>query len=173
MRDSFETWKRFGSVENKEVIFQRKDGTTFPVLISATNIYDNDDKLIGSNTIIRDITDIYYQRKRLQENQEQMKYQYYQIKKSNDLLTITEKRYRTLYEKTPVLLRTITTEGILTDCNEAYARALGYTKEEAIGMSIYDHTAGTSVDDMKKNLEQWHHTHEVSHKEIWMKRKDG
>ena len=25
MHDSFETWKRFGSVENKEVIFQRKD----------------------------------------------------------------------------------------------------------------------------------------------------
>src|SRR5256885_15694420 len=103
--------------------FSKKGCTIFPVLISATNIYDNDDKLIGSNTIIRDITDIYYQRKRLQENQEQMKYQYYQIKKINDLLTITEKRYRTLYDKTPVLLRTITVEGILTDCNEAYAKA--------------------------------------------------
>ena len=172
MRDSFETWKRFGSVENKEVIFQRKDDTTFPVLISATNIYDNDDKLVGSNTIIRDITDIYYQKKRLQENQEQMKYQYYQIKKINDLLTITEKRYRTLYDKTPVLLRTITTEGVLTDCNEAYAKALGYTKKEAAGMSIYYHTAERSINDMKNNFETWKRTHETQSSEIWLKRKD-
>src|SRR2546427_351949 len=173
MRDSFETWKRFGSVENKEVIFQRKDGTIFPVLISATNIYDSDDKLIGSNTIIRDITDIYYQRKRLQENQEQMKYQYYQIKKINDLLTITEKRYRTLYDKTPVLLRTITIDGVLTDCNEAYAKALGYTKKEAAGMSIYDHAAERSINDMKNNFETWKRTHETQSSEIWLKRKDG
>ncbi|TLY05090.1 MAG: PAS domain S-box protein, partial [Thaumarchaeota archaeon] len=96
-----------------------------------------------------------------------------QVQKSNDLLTVAEKRYRILYEKTPVLLRTITTEGILTDCNESYARALGYTKEEAIGMSFYDHTALQSVEDLKNNLKQWHQTNEVPIKEIWMKRKDG
>src|SRR5579885_2161164 len=40
MRDSFDTWKRAGHVENKEIWFKRKDGTTFPGIISANNIYD-------------------------------------------------------------------------------------------------------------------------------------
>src|SRR5437879_11679941 len=119
------------------------------------------------------MTEIYETRRKIEENQKQIQNQEKQLKKTNDLLTITEKRYRTLYEKTPVLLRTITVEGILTDCNEAYAKALGYTKEEAIGMSFYEHTAQRSVEDLKSNLDQWKKTHEVSLKEIWMTRNDG
>jgi PAS domain S-box-containing protein len=86
---------------------------------------------------------------------------------------IFEQRYKTLYEKSPVLLRTITVDGILTECNETYQRALGYTREEAIGMSFYDHTAERSIDDLKHNLEEWKKNHDISHQEIWMKRKDG
>jgi len=119
------------------------------------------------------MTEIYEARTKLEVHEKHLQQQLSQVQKSNDLLTVAEKRYRILYEKTPVLLRTITTEGILTDCNESYARALGYTKEEAIGMSIYDHTATRSIDDMKNNLEQWKESHQVLHKEIWMKRKDG
>ncbi|TLX95835.1 MAG: PAS domain-containing sensor histidine kinase [Thaumarchaeota archaeon] len=173
MRDNFERWKENHETEPAEIWLKRKDGSVFPSMLSGTSLYDERGKLIGRTLALTDMTEIYEARNKLAVHEKHLQQQLAQLQKSNDLLTITEKRYRTLYEKTPVLLRTITTEGILTDCNEAYARALGYTKEEAIGMSIYDHTAGTSVDDMKKNLEQWHHTHEVSHKEIWMKRKDG
>lgn len=93
----------------------------------------------------------------------------YRMQHSN----IVEQRYKTLYEKSPVLLRTITVDGILTECNETYRRALGYTREEAIGMSFYDHTAERSIEDLRHNLEQWKKTQNVSHQEIWMKRKDG
>lgn len=71
MRDSFETWKRAGHVENKEIWFKRKDGTMFPGLISANNIYDENGKLIGSNSVIRDISDIYKARKILDEHERQ------------------------------------------------------------------------------------------------------
>jgi len=64
MKESFETWKMRGKVKNREVWLKCKDGTTFPVLISATNLYDEEDYLIGSNTIIKDISDIYEARKR-------------------------------------------------------------------------------------------------------------
>jgi len=173
MRDSFETWKRLGSVENKEIPFQRKDGTTFWALISANNIYDKDGKLIGSNTSIKDITEIHDARKKIEEHQKHITEQYHQLKKANELHSSAELRYRNLYEKSPALLRTITTEGIITDCNEAYQRATGYTKDEAIGMSIYEHTTERSVEDLRQNLEDWKKTHEVSHMQVWMKRKDG
>lgn len=71
MHDTFETWKQAGHVENKEIWFKRKDGSTFPGLISATNIYDDKGKLIGSNTAIRDISEIYKARKVLDEHERQ------------------------------------------------------------------------------------------------------
>ncbi len=71
MRDAFETWKKAGHVENKEIWFKRKDATTFPGLISANNIYDDKGKLIGSNTAIRDISEIYKARKVLEDNERQ------------------------------------------------------------------------------------------------------
>jgi PAS domain S-box-containing protein len=67
MRDSFEQWKRAGMVRNKEVWFKRKDGTTFPVLISANNLYDDQGRIIGSNSAIIDETEMYRTRKQLQE----------------------------------------------------------------------------------------------------------
>jgi len=95
------------------------------------------------------------------------------LQQSNLQLSMTEKKYKNLYEKSPSLLRSITPDGILIDCNEAYAKSLGYTKEEAVGMSIFDHTAERSIEDMRDDLEKWKKTHDISHIEIWMKRKDG
>ncbi len=171
--EAFTTWRKEGHVENREMWFKRKDGSTFPVLLSATPLYDDDGNLIGSNTVIRDITEIYEARKIIEEKETRLRSQYDELREAHELLGTTEQKYRTLYEKTPVLLRTITTEGILTDCNEAYANTLGYTKNEAIGMSIYDHTAERSLKEMKNNLEDWKKTKEVSYIEIWVKRKNG
>jgi PAS domain S-box-containing protein len=173
MRKSFETWKRNGVVENQEVWFKRKDGTTFPTLISATSIYDMQGKMIGSNTSIKDISDIYNARVKLEKSGFQLKKQFDELKKANNLLALAEEKYRTLYEKTPVLKRTIDFEGRLTDCNELYTKALGYTKEEAMRSTIYDHTAERSLDDMRNEFEHWKKTYEVSRREIWLKRKDG
>ncbi|MGQ0376556.1 MAG: PAS domain S-box protein, partial [Nitrososphaerota archaeon] len=69
IKDSFETWKNTGIVRNKEMVFQRKDGTKFPVLLSATNLYDERGMIIGSNTIIRDISELKDAQKQIQELQ--------------------------------------------------------------------------------------------------------
>ncbi len=172
-KDSFKTWTKTGRVRNKSVWFKRRDGTKFLGLLSANSLFDDNGKVIGSNTIIKDITDIHEIKEKVRDNEKYLQQQLSQLQKSNDLLTIAEKKYMNLYDKTPTLLRTITTEGILTDCNEAYAKALGYTKEEAIGMSIYDHAAERSIKDMKDNFENWIKTHETLPSEIWLKRKDG
>jgi len=173
MRDNFEIWLKTHETPSSEIWLKRKDGSIFPTLLGGTSLYDEHGNMTGRTLALTDMTEIYEARRKVEEGQKQLQNQVKQLQKTNDLLTITEKRYRILYEKTPVLLRTITVEGILTDCNEAYAKALGYTKEEAIGMSFYEHTAQRSVEDLKSNLDQWKQTHEVSLKEIWMKRKDG
>jgi PAS domain S-box-containing protein len=66
--DSFETWRKTGKVSNTKVWFKRKDGTEFLGLINANNLYDFDGKLVGSNTTIRDISDLYEIRKTLEGN---------------------------------------------------------------------------------------------------------
>src|SRR5579883_624524 len=71
MKKTFETWKKSGRVENIEIWFKRKDGSIFPGLISANNIYDEKGKLIGSNTAIRDVSEIYKAHHVLAENEKQ------------------------------------------------------------------------------------------------------
>jgi PAS domain S-box-containing protein len=173
MQESFETWKKNGIVEDRKVWFKKKDGSTFPGLISANNIYDNKGILIGSNTSIRDVSEIYTAHAKLEEREHQLREQFERLEKANNLLSLTEQKYRNLYEKSPVLLRTIDFEGHITDCNEAYTKALGYTRDEIIGITIYDHTAEKSISSMKDEFEEWRKTHHVTQREIWMKRKDG
>ncbi|MBM2820040.1 MAG: domain S-box protein, partial [Nitrosarchaeum sp.] len=58
IKDSFETWKKTGHVINREIVFKRKNGSYFPGLLSANDLFDETGNRIGSNTIIRDISDI-------------------------------------------------------------------------------------------------------------------
>ena len=64
---SFETWKETGKSQGREIIFQKKDGSLFPGILSATNLYDEQDNLIGSNTIIQDLSDIRNAQKEIQD----------------------------------------------------------------------------------------------------------
>ena len=58
LEKSFEIWKNTGKVYNMEIWLKRKDDTKFPVLLSASNLYDND-VLIGSNTVMIDVSEIH------------------------------------------------------------------------------------------------------------------
>jgi len=173
MRSSFQEWKKTGNVQNKEIWFRRKNGTLFMGLISANNIYKENGKLIGSNTVIRDMTEIYHVQKKIEKSEEHVKEQFEQLKKSHKLLSTTEKKYRNLYEKSPSLLRSVTIDGIITDCNESYAKSFGYSKRDIVGMSLFDHTAEKSLIDMKKELNNWKKSEIVTRTEIWCKRKNG
>lgn len=67
------------------------------------------------------------------ESEDQLKENMVKFQKLNEDSEKSQKKFRVLYDKTPTLLRTITTDGILTDCNEAYLNAFGYTVEEDFG----------------------------------------
>jgi len=56
MNESLKTWFETGKVTDTKITFKRQDGSTFPGLLQATSIYDENNNLLGSNTVIFDLT---------------------------------------------------------------------------------------------------------------------
>ena len=166
-------WRATGMISNIEIWLKRKDGSSFPTLFSGNNLYDENGKLTGRTVAFRDISDIYAARTRIEQDEKKINEQYDDLKKINFLLASAETRFRSLYDTSPDLMRTIDHDGNITDCNGAYALDLGYSKQEIIGMSIFDHTAEQSIDYMKHIFGSWKSGHGIINKEVWMKRKDG
>lgn len=171
--DSFENWKETGQISNTKIWFKRKDNTEFLGLLNATNLYDFDGNLVGCNTTIRDITDMHNIRKTLEDNEKKLKQQNEALKTAYDHLLETEQRYRTLYEKSTDLLRTIDLAGNVVDCNEAYCASLGYSREEILGKSMYANVAQRSTSELSDALAEWDRTGSIRNREIWLERKDG
>ena len=81
MSDSLESWKKSGYVKNREIWMKRKNGTTFQALVSAEGLYDNTGKLIASNTVIRDISELNEVRSELENREKTNIKQNQQLKK--------------------------------------------------------------------------------------------
>lgn len=96
------------------------------------------------------------------------------IEKQYNEIKHLESKYRKLYEGSPVMCRTINTDGIIEDCNQAYLDNLGYSsKDEVIGHSIFEHTPRENFNEKRESFRQWRQTGSVKNREVWMKRKDG
>jgi PAS domain S-box-containing protein len=71
---SFAEFKETGIVSNVEFEFLRKDGTTFPVLLSATALYDIDGNFVMSRATSVDISDRKYMEEELREANEKLRH---------------------------------------------------------------------------------------------------
>jgi len=58
MNDSLKMWFETGNVSDRKIMFQKQDGATFPCSLHATSLYDEKENLLGSNTVIFDLTEI-------------------------------------------------------------------------------------------------------------------
>ena len=56
MNDSLKIWFETGKVTDRKITFVREDKSTFSGLLQATSLYDENKNLIGSNTVIFDLT---------------------------------------------------------------------------------------------------------------------
>ncbi len=54
-------------------------------------------------------------------------------KKAEEALRESEERYRTIFELSPDSIVTVDTQGVITSCNAAATKMLGYSKDEMIG----------------------------------------
>ena len=89
-------------------------------------------------------------------------------------LVTTENKFKNLYDGSPDLYRTINTDGVILDCNQAYYKKLGYSsKKDVIGTSIFDYVTEASHPSLKKSFVTWKKTGQSHNQTVWMKRKDG
>ena len=88
MNNSLKTWFETGKVTNRRITFKRQDETTFPGLLQATSLYDENKNLIGSNTVIFDLTKM--------SNEQIREYQKFVKDANKKLEEIKEKEYDNL-----------------------------------------------------------------------------
>lgn len=58
MNESLQKWFETGEVSHRKITFKKQDGDTFPALLHAASLYDDEKNLIGSNTVIFDLTEM-------------------------------------------------------------------------------------------------------------------
>ncbi len=95
------------------------------------------------------------------------------LKNALDRMTESESKYRGIYDGSLDLFRTINTEGVIIDCNKAYAEHFGYVKDEVIGRHVFDFVDKDNLENLRVMLEEWKKMGVVENQQIWLKRKDG
>ncbi len=106
-----------GMQHHLETKIQKKNNEQIDVDISLSVLKNHEDRVVGSIGVMKDIS----ARKRIEKNLEE-----------------SEKKFKLLYEKAPVPYHTLSPEGLITDVNEKWCQAFGYTKDEVRGKFIFD-----------------------------------
>ncbi|HUS02307.1 MAG TPA: PAS domain S-box protein, partial [Chitinophagaceae bacterium] len=114
--ETFPVFKQKGYVKDLELLYTRKDGTTFPVLINASAVKNESGDFLYSRSTIMDITE----RKKLETRE-----------------TALRKEIELLLSSTGEGLYGIDQERKCTFINKAGASMLGYKPEECIGKDMH------------------------------------
>jgi len=85
MNDSLKTWFDTGKVTDRKITFKKQDKSTFPGLLQATSLYDENKNLLGSNTVIFDLTQM--------TDEKILEYERFFRETNNKLDEIKEKEY--------------------------------------------------------------------------------
>ena len=100
-----------GEFKDFELIFKRKNGEHFPVIVSPSQIGDKEGNVVGYFAIVKDITE------RRQAEEE---------------LWIAEQNFYNSLENSPLGVRIVTTEGELLYANQAILDIYGYSSVEEL-----------------------------------------
>jgi len=90
MNNSLKTWFATGKVTNRKITFKKQNGEVFPGLLQATSIYDENNDLLGSNTVIFDLAQM--------DDEKIAEYKEFFMEANNRLDMIKEKEYNRLDE---------------------------------------------------------------------------
>jgi PAS domain S-box-containing protein len=122
-----------GMQHHLETKIQKKNNEQIDVDISLSVLKNHEDQVVGSIGVMKDISD----RKRTEKNLEE-----------------SEKKFKLLYEKAPVPYHTLSPNGLITDVNEKWCQAFGYTKDEVCGKSIFDFISEQEKTSAQKSFAQ-------------------
>ncbi len=135
-------------IEPYETLRIKKDGSTFPISLTMSPIYDGNGAIIGSSRIARDIT----QEKQASQHARNMTSI---IESSNDAILSSD------------------TDGILTSWNPAAERMFGYSAEEMIGQTVLLIIPPENTHELANNLSKIRNGYTIEPYETLRIRKDG
>ena len=135
-------------VENFDTFRVRKDGTIFPVWVTAAPILDEDGAVVGVTAIHRDVTEMR---------------QAYE----------TAHRMTSIVEHSDHAIVGRTLEGIITSWNAAAERMFGYTRQEVVGQSIDMLIGVDGSEEISSILARIRAGEHLEHFETIRVRKDG
>jgi len=90
MNNSLKIWFDTGKVTDRKITFKKQGGETFSGLLQATSLYDENYNLLGSNTVIFDLSEL--------TDQKIKEYQIFFKESNSKLDEIKEKEYDQLDE---------------------------------------------------------------------------
>ncbi|MBI4634212.1 MAG: PAS domain S-box protein [Deltaproteobacteria bacterium] len=86
----------------------------------------------------------------------------------------SEAKYYDLYENAPDMYYSLDVKtGSILECNKAFLKGTGYTREEVIGHQIFEFYDGDTAAKAKRSFQKFPETGEVQNVERKIKRKDG
>jgi len=145
----FDKWNKEKTIQNVKTELEKKNRTIVKVFLTGINIIEKN-RIIGRKDILRDMSEM------LSLQKQARKYQ-----------------YKSLYDQSQYMYRTVNSRGVILDCNESYAKKLGYQKEEVIGAHVLDHTSRGSIITMTNNMKNWRIDDVLGTTKISMKTKNG
>jgi len=132
-----------------ETLHTRKDGTTFPVEITTSVVHLGEE--LRALAFVRDITErkaaevailkaygelelrVAERTAELEVSNRELEREILEHKRAEEVLGLSETRYRMLYEGTPVMMHSIDRSGRLVSVSDHWLRTLGYRRDEVIG----------------------------------------
>lgn len=129
-RDQFmEILNREGSVKNLEIQINKLDGTIADCLVSSELITFHGETMLLSGFI--DISE---------------------RKQAETLLANNEERFRSLYNRTPVMLHSLNQEGVFLSVSDYWLAKMGYQREQVIGKPMSHFFTKSSI--VRRELER-------------------
>jgi PAS domain S-box-containing protein len=142
--------KGYSDIYEKEYI--KKDGTIFPVELRVFLIKDKQRNPVGMWAIVRDITE----RKQVEQ-----------------ALRKSEKKFRFLYEHSPLAYQSCDENGHLLEVNQAWLDLLAYSKEEVIGRWFGNFLTSDYLEKLEEKFTYFKEHGEIHDVEHEMVCKDG
>jgi PAS domain S-box-containing protein len=85
----------------------------------------------------------------------------------------SEEKYRAFFNTSPDLFYRVSPEGKILECNDTAVKTLGYSREELVGMLLFNLYAEESKADAKEYFNEWLKTGKLRNKSLKIVTKDG